>query len=220
MRFFRKSKFDLPRNASENFKEFYRNFISNDDLQRVIHDGLNENIFTKLTLEELGEAERMMLEKLPSGDSRAAVGLGVMRSKKAAAPIRKLMATQKNAAYTQALWRIEQDPQVIERLAAIIQDSRVDSSQRIDAVRALAEIPSEISKRHLMDILQKNVDYLLRYHSFSGLLILYGYPWKEASDLAGTAAPQIARILNDPAALKVVLTRLNELTGTRKIGGG
>lgn len=219
MRFFRKSNLNLPPSASKNFTEFYRNFISSDNLKDVIFNGLNEGIFAKLTPEELTEAERMLLEKLDSEDSRAAIGLGIMKSRKAAAPIRKLMAKHKKPAYAQALWRIERDPQAIEMLAAAIQDSRIDSSQRIDAVRALSEIPSENSKKHLMAVLQKNSDYLLRYHSFTSLLILYGYPWKEASDHTGKIAPQIARMLNDPSALKAVMERLAELTEGREIKG-
>ncbi len=217
--FLKRSNLNLPRNASENFKAFYGNFISDGDLQRVIHDGLDEGIFKKLTPDELAEAERMMIEKLPGGDSRPAIGLGIIRSQKAAAPIRKLLAKDKKPAYAQALWRIVRDPQAVRDIATMVQDKRLDSSQRIDAVRALAEMPGEPSRQALMETLQKNSEYLLRYHSFTTILMLYGYRWKEASDLTGTIAPQIARMLNDAAASKLVLTRLNELTQGRKIDG-
>jgi len=215
--FLKRSNLNLPRNASENFKTFYGNYISDGDLQRVIHDGLDERIFAKLTREELAEAERMMLEKLPGGDSRPAIGLGIIRSQKAAAPIRKLLAKDKKPAYAHALWRIEGDPQVIKDIVAMIQNNRLDSSQRIDAVRALSEMPSEASRQSLMDTLQKNSEYLIRYHSFTSLLMLYGYAWKAASDETGSVAPQISRMLNDPAAAKTVFNRLEELTQGRQL---
>lgn len=216
--FLKRSNLNLPRNASENFKIFYGNYISDGDLQRVIHDGLDERIFAKLTPEELAEAERMMLEKLPSEDSRPAIGLGIIRSQKAAAPIRKLLAKHKKPAYAQALWRIEGDPQVVKDIATMVWDMRLDSSQRIDAIRALAEMPGEPSRQALMETLQKNSDYLLRYHSLTSLLMLYGYKWVEASEHTGEIAPQIARMLNDPAAIKMVQTRLAELTDGRELG--
>jgi HEAT repeat protein len=216
MRFFRRS--NPLQNASPNFKEFYRNFISNDDLQNVIHDGLDEGIFKKLTPEELKEAERLMLENL-SSDSRSAIGLGIIRSKQAVAPLRKLMAKDQKPAYAQALWRIEGDPKTVETIADAIRNSRIDNSQKIDAVRALSEIPAETSRQVLMDTLQKNTDYLLRYHSFTSLLMLYGYKWADATEHTGKVAPQIARMLNDPAASSAVLGRLAELTQGRSIGG-
>ena len=156
------------------------------------------------------------------GDSRTAIGLGLLGSRKAVTPLRERMAGQDresfpSPAYAQALWRIERDPRAIDALVAMVRNSQVRSSSRMDAVCALSEMPSDGTRQALMELLWTEPDYLLRYHSFKGILMLHGYPWKEANDHTGKMAPQIGGALANPEARRAVLARLEELTAGRRL---
>ncbi len=222
-RFFQRA--DPLANTSADFREFYRNFISvvsaaDGDLAR---EGLNESVIAKLTPDERIEAERLLLERLGAGgDSRTAIGLGLLGSRKAGTPLRVRMAVQDresfpSPAYAEALWRIERDPRAVDALVAMARNPQVRSSPRVDAVCALSEMPSDVTRQALMEILWTEPDYLLRYHSFKGILMLHGYPWKEANDHAGKMAPQIGGALARPEARRAVLARLEELTAGRTL---
>ena len=210
-------KADPFANASENFRAFYRDFIGAPSLDSI-RNGLDETIFAQLTPDERVEAERLLMERLAvPGDSRAAVGLGVIGARQAVAPLRLLIAAQKNApftsaAYAHALWRIARDPAAIEAVAVIAQNKSVQSAQRVDAVRALADMPGEATRQVLLGLMQCEPEYLLRYHSFAALLVLSGWTWAKASEQVGPLAPMIARMLNDASAHAAVLDKFAELT--------
>lgn len=212
-------------NASENFKVFYRNYIGASvgaNEWNLVRDGLDESIFAKLTPDELAEAERLMLQQLPQGDSRPAIGLGLIGSKQATSQLRSLMDQQlgkafASSAYALALWRVVQDPEAIDAVAAIAADTRQNTALRTDAVRALGEMRADKSRQILLDLLGREPEYLLRYHSFLGVLTLHGYPWPEASRHVGNVAPQIAQMLKNPSAAQTVMAKLDELTAGREI---
>lgn len=207
--------------SSEAFQEFQRNFIAASD-SRLARDGLDEDVLARLTSDERLMAERMLLSRLKLGDSRPAIGLGLLRSTKAAGALRRLMAAQGHGpfaspAYALALWRITGDPDAIDAVAAIARDPRVHGAPRVDAVVALAKMPAVASRMALHELLESEPDYLLRYHAFKGLLLLHGYSWREADDHAGALARPIADSAADPTVRARLLTRLRELLAGRTI---
>ena len=216
-------KSDPVANASQAFRAFHCSYLGAPS-QDTIRDGLDESIFAKLTPDERVEAERLLMERLAvPGDSRAAVGLGLIGARQAVAPLRRLIAAQKDApftsaAYAQALWRIARDPAAIESVAAIAQSKNVHSAHRIDAVRALADMPGEPTRQALLGLMQSEPEYLLRYHSFVALLMLSGWTWAKASEQVGALAPMIARMLNDASARGAVLDKFAELTAPPAAG--
>ncbi|MEO8297499.1 MAG: HEAT repeat domain-containing protein [Burkholderiales bacterium] len=219
---FKKTK-PVAATGSESFQAFYCDYIAAPG-RDAIRNGLDEAVFAKLTPSELAEAERLLMERLAApGDSRAAVGLGVIGAKQAVAPLRRLAAVQKNAsfasvAYAQALWRIARDPAAIEAVVALAQAKQLNNTHRMDAVRALAEMPAEQTRQVLLGLLQSEPDYLLRYHSFNALLMLSGLPWAKANEQAGAMAPMLARMLADANARDAVMAKLAELSAPPAAG--
>lgn len=207
--------------GSEHFRTFHRNFVAASDSQ-LAREGLEVDVIERLTPDERAEAERLLISRLESGgDSRTAIGLGLLRSQAAAPALRRCMARQSglfaSSAYALALWRIAQDPSAVDAAVAIARNAHVNGTARVDAVIALSEMRSELSRRTLMDLLQSEPDYLIRYHSFKGLLMLHGDPWARADHEAGEIAPQIGGLLVNPAARQQVLARLVTLIAGRTL---
>lgn len=224
--FFRKARPPAPPpvSGSAPFQDFHRNFVANpSDLEQIRH-GLDLRVFDRLTPDERAEAERLLLERLAGGgDSRAAVGLGVLKSQAAVAPLRRAIALQPgkgamaSAAYAEALWRINRDPQAIEAVSTLAADPRVHESARVDAVVALAGMPSPQAAQAMETLLGSDAAYLVRYHAFKGLLKLHGYSAREADDLTGALAPHLAGAHARPAARETVQARLVELLAGRAL---
>jgi hypothetical protein len=216
-------KADPFANASANFRAFHRSFLGAPSVD-TIREGLDESVFARLTPAERAEAERLLMARLAApGDSRAAVGLGLLGARQAVAPLRRLIAVQTGAAFTsaayaQALWRIERDPAAVEAVAAVAQNKDVQSAHRVEAVRALADMPGEPSRQALLGFLHSEPDYLMRYHSFVGVLMQSGWTWAKASEQAGALAPLIARMVSDAAARSTVLGKLAELAAPPAAG--
>lgn len=227
------SLFSIFRKASQQpggsarFQAFHRSYLSESTDVEQIRSGLEPGVIEALTPEERVQAERLLLARLArGGDSRAAVGLGLMRSQAAVEPLRQAMMEQAgrrphaSPAYADALWRIAGDPRAIEAVAAIAREPAVHETWRVDAVIALAGMPTPLALQTLQALLQAAPEYLVRYHSFKGLLKLHGYGPKEADDLAGPIAPQIAGAHVRPAARQAVLARLAELLAGRAMDEG
>lgn len=210
-----------PATGSAPYREFYRNFIAAADSE-LARNGLDDSVFAKLTPDERVAAERVLLVRLGNGDSRIAIGLGLLRSTKALARLRRAMQSQgrgpfASSAYAVAVWRIAQDPRAIEAAVAIARNPAGHDAPRVDAVVALAQMPTEPARQALHEILESEPEYLLRYHAFKGLLILHGYPWMEADEHAGALAREIGAALADPNARRIVAARLAQLTAGRAI---
>ena len=210
-----------PATGSAPYREFYRNFVAAADGE-LARNGLDESVFARLTPDERVAAERVLLARLGNEDSRIAIGLGLLRSTKALAGLRRAMDRQgsgpfASSAYALAVWRIAEEPQAIDAAVAIARNPTGHDAPRVDAVVALAQMPAEPARRALLEILESEPEYLLRYHAFKGLLILHGYPWMEADDHAGALAREIGAALADPRARRIVAARLEQLTAGRTL---
>jgi HEAT repeat protein len=167
----------------------------------------------------------MMLDKLQnSTDTRLAIGLGLLKSVPAVPLLRRglkrffPLSPAIRIAFALALWRIDGDAAMVDVIVKALKARSTDTTTRGDGVRALAQIPTEASRAALFDLLRSDPEYLVRYHSFAGLLRLYGYDRAEADREVGAAAPHIARMLKDPAAGERVLATLATLIRGRSLG--
>jgi hypothetical protein len=88
---------------------------------------------------------------------------------------------------------------------------------RVEAVLALAGMPSPAVLQSLQGLVQQEKAYLLRYHAFKGLLILHGYTRQQADDLVGPIAPQIAGAAVRAEAREAMLARLAVLLEGRTL---
>lgn len=159
-------------------------------------DGLDRSSLAALAGDDRARAEAMLLEFLP--DARAVIGLGVLRSRRAQAPLTLLFDAERkqqlqaqhdarmqpggaNEWYpsqmlylAQALWRIDPDPRwpqaVIEALA-----SARDWVFRQEAIHALDGVHEPAAVKALTGALDDS-DPLVRHAAARGLLTLYGLP--------------------------------------------
>lgn len=225
MPFFRFSKSDPPQPAgSKAFQEFHESFLSNVVDEQRIRNGLDLGLLDRLDPAEKSEAERLLIERLSGADdSRAAIGLVALHSKAAEAPLRRAMAFQAgrgafaSPAFAQALWRLCRDPQALDALFTIARNPAVHESLRVEAVMALGEIPTTTVRQWLLEVLTSAPEYLLRAHSFKGLLMLHGYSRQQADQHFGPLAPHIAGFIARPQARELVMAKLHELTDGRSL---
>lgn len=210
--------------GSARFQAFHRNYLADPADMEQVRNGLEPGVIESLSPDERTEAERLLLARLEAGgDSRTAIGLGLLKSRAAVEPLRRALQRQAgrgafaSPAYAEALWRIQRDPQAVDAVLAIARDPAVHESLRVDAVVALTGMPSRPTLQALHTLLQADAAFLVRYHSFKGLLRLHGYGAKEADDLTGAIAPHISGAAARPAARQAVQTRLAELIAGRTL---
>ncbi len=156
---------------SEAFDRFRKsNFFG--DAFSAIHDGLDVPALTALDGDDRAKAEVLLLKALPEG--RAIVGLGAMRSKKAEAPLRKLLGSKGIAVEVAvALYKISGDTSGVKSIIDTLKDQRNHWSRRMDAAIALRQFRTQQVSDALLDALH-DPEGLVRYHASNSLLILYG----------------------------------------------
>jgi HEAT repeat protein len=159
---------------SQYFQRFQDSFLG--DPFDAWHDGLDKEALLMLEGEEREDAERLLLQMLASdSDSRAAVGLGLLKSKKAEAMLKEnLSATagSTRVAVAQALWSIVGH----KPSAAVLIDTLRNHSffgARIDAARALKAVKTRKSKEALLDALNDE-DLVVRATAADSLLEMHG----------------------------------------------
>lgn len=222
---FRFFKSSAPADSgSQAWQAFHQSFVADVANSEQVRSGLDLGVFERLTPAERDAAERMLIERVARGDdSRAAVGLAALRSQAAVEPLRQAMRTQAgrgpmaSPAFAQALWTLTRDPAAIEAVLAIARDATVQETMRVEAVLALAGMPSPAVQQALHGLVQQEKAYLLRYHGFKGLLMLHGYTRREADDLVGPIAPQIAGATVRAEAREAMLARLSALLEGRTL---
>ena len=155
---------------SEAFDQFRKsNFFGNPF--NAWHDGLDTRLLTALHGDDLAHAEDMLLKALP--DHRAVVGLGEIRSQKAADPIRKLLNTNVSTEAAVALVKITGETTGLDAIIKTLKDQHIHWSTRMDAAIALREFRIEKAVNALLDALD-DPEKLVRYHAAQSLMILYG----------------------------------------------
>ena len=164
-------------------------------------DGLDMSSLEALEGDERGQAETMLLAFLP--DSRAVIGLGALRSRKAEAQLVRLFEVERkqqiearnNAAMqpdgpdqwhpsamlylAQALWRIHSDPRWPQAAIEVLSSAR-DWVFRHEAVQALDGVGEPAAVQALTDALD-DTEPLVRHAAARALLKLHRLP-EEALD--------------------------------------
>ncbi len=161
--------------ASPAFERFRFSFFEDPNSAR---DGLDTTALGELTGEQRAQAEDMLINYLP--DTRAVIGLGVLRSRRAEpllVPLFEAERREKGAGLTclaRALWRIRPDPRW--RAALIDALSSADFYiQRMNAAIALRDVHDAAVVPALIAALE-DPESLVRYHAAYALLTLHAVP--------------------------------------------
>jgi hypothetical protein len=167
--------------ATNDFQRFLDSFFGTG--AEAAKDGPDTAALLRLQGYEQGEAERMLLERLGLEDSRAAQGLGIVRSQKALPRIRELMRSLEGkeseleggtlVPLSLACYRIDGDPHAIENIIKVLETSTVDVF-RLDAIHALRESGAPAAKDALMRTVENDELPLMRHNAAKALLIMAG----------------------------------------------
>ena len=191
------------------FERFSYSFFEDPAAAR---DGLDMSSLEALEGDERGQAEAMLLAFLP--DSRAVIGLGVLRSGKAEPQLERLFEAERkqqiearnNAAtppgatdqwhpsamlyLAQALWRIHPDPRWPRAAIEVISSAR-DWVFRHEAVQALDGVGDPAAVQALTDALD-DAEPLVRHAAGRALLKLHRLP-EEALDPQATTIRMMSK---------------------------
>jgi hypothetical protein len=167
--------------ATNDFQRFLDSFFGTG--AEAAKDGPDTAALLRLQGYEQDEAERMLLERLGLDDSRAAQGLGIVRSQKALPRIRELMRSLEGkekeleggtlVPLSLACYRIDGDPKAIENIIKVLETSTVDVF-RLDAIHALRESGAPEAKEALLRAVESDELPLIRHNAAKALLILAG----------------------------------------------
>ena len=165
------------------FERFRFSFFDDPDSAR---NGLDQAALAELTGEERTRAEGMLIAFLP--DSRAIIGLGVLRSWRAEPQlVRLFMAARELAAehlrdefynaydlvyLAKALWRIRPDPRRVEAITDVLAKSG-EWTSRQEAAMALYDIRDPAAEPALIKALD-DAEGLVRHHAARALLAVHG----------------------------------------------
>lgn len=165
--------------TSEAYQRFADSFLG--DPSAAARDGLDLAALRQLTGAERQQAEELLVQRLAAGDSRGAVGLGEIGSTRATDLLQHYLNLSDagqpigpgfslNVAV--ALWQINQDPNAVQRVIAILQHTP-DSFVRMEAAQALRKFSTSAAIQALQAALTDD-DGLVRYHAARSLLALAG----------------------------------------------
>jgi HEAT repeat protein len=163
------------------FERFHFSFFEDQDSAR---QGLDLVALGELTAEERARAEALLMAYLP--DSRGVIGLGVLRSARAAPALLALFEAEQRAklahgsgwypygliAIARALWQIDRNPRWPASIIAVL-TSASDPIERQTAAQALCDIRDPAAVTALRETLDAP-EPLVRYHAGRGLLIIHG----------------------------------------------
>ena len=167
--------------ATNDFQRFLDSFFGTG--AEAAKDGPDTAALLRLQGYEQDEAERMLLERLGLEDSRAAQGLGIVRSQKALPRIRELMRSLEGkekeleggtlVPLSLACYRIDGDPKAIENIVKVLETSTIDVF-RLDAIHALRESGAPEAKEALLRAVENDELPLIRHNAAKALLIMAG----------------------------------------------
>ncbi|MGQ9723719.1 MAG: HEAT repeat domain-containing protein [Candidatus Jordarchaeum sp.] len=159
---------------SVNWKRFYNSFFG--DPYWAWHDGLDIDALHSLLPEEKEKAKELFLERMNENDTRAAVGLGELRSKEAVPRLRELLnkATGRELVdIAVALAKIEGDKSYAKYIIHVLKNNPWWYN-RIWAAIHLREFDFPEVVESLFEAV-KDPDYLVRNHACDSLLQLHGF---------------------------------------------
>jgi HEAT repeat protein len=188
------------------FERFHFSFFEDQDSAR---QGLDLAALGKLTAEERARAEALLMACLP--DSRGVIGLGVLRSARAAPALLALFEAEQRAkladgsawypygliAIARALWQIDRNPRWPASIIAVLTSAR-DPIERQTAAQALCDIRDVAASTALRGALD-DPEPLVRYHAGRGLLIIHGVMPEAALPPAGSDHMLYRVMSKDPA---------------------
>jgi HEAT repeat protein len=188
------------------FERFHFSFFEDQDSAR---QGLDLAALGELTAEERARAEALLMAYLP--DSRGVIGLGVLRSARAAPALLALFEAEQRAklahgsgwypygliAITRALWQIDRNPRWPASIIAVL-TSASDRIERQTAAQALCDIRDPAAVTALRETLD-DPEPLVRYHAGRGLLIIHGVMPEAALPPVGSDHMLYRVMSKDPA---------------------
>lgn len=167
--------------ATHDFQRFLDTFFGTG--ADAAKDGPDTAALSRLQGYEQDEAERMLLERLGLEDSRAATGLGVLRSQRALPRILELLESLEGkereleggtlVPLSLAWYRIAGDPRAIENIIRVLETGTVDVF-RLDAIHALRESGAPEAKEALLRTVENDEVPLMRHNAAKALLIMAG----------------------------------------------
>ena len=161
--------------GSTAFERFRFSFFEDSNSAR---DGLDTTALSELTGAERARAEEMLIDYLP--DTRAVIGLGVVRSRRAEPLLVPLFEAERRAKgsgltyLALALWRIRPDPRWRAALIDVLGSAEF-YIQRMSAAIALRDVHDPTVVPRLIAALD-DPESLVRYHAAYALLTLHGVP--------------------------------------------
>ncbi len=192
--------------TSTAFERFRFSFFEDPNSAR---DALDSASLCQLVGEERMRAEDMLIAFLP--DSRAVIGLGVLRSRRAEPQLVELFEAERQAQLdakgnsgsawyahglmdlARALWLIDPDPRWPVAAIDALADGR-EWTERMEAAMALYDVRDPVVVPPLIGALD-DADALVRYHAARGLLAVHGLP-VDTKDLDH----MVYRVMSDAAA--------------------
>jgi hypothetical protein len=159
------------------FERFRFSFFEDPNSAR---DGLDLVPLTQLADDERDRAEDMLLSYLP--DTRAVIGLGVLRSRRAEDKLVRLFEAEEPAAeissglvyLAKALWRIRRDRRWLAAIVDVL--ARGDLwTQRMTAALALLDVDDASAVPPLLKAID-DPHSLVRHHAARALLAIHGLP--------------------------------------------
>jgi hypothetical protein len=158
------------------FERFRFSFFEDPNSAR---DGLDLVPLTQLADDERDRAEDMLLGYLP--DTRAVIGLGVLRSRRAEAKLVRLLEAEEPAETSnglvylaKALWRIRRDRRWLAAIVDVL--ARGDLwTQRMTAALALLDVDDASAVPPLLKAID-DPHALVRHHAARALLAIHGLP--------------------------------------------
>ena len=188
------------------FERFHFSFFEDQDSAR---QGLDLAALGELTAEERARAEALLMAYLP--DSRGVIGLGALRSARAAPALLALFEAEQRAklahgsgwypygliAVARALWQIDRNPRWPASIIAVL-TSASDPTERQTAAQALCDIRDPAAVTALRETLD-DPESLVRYHAGRGLLIIHGVMPEAALPPVGSSHMLYRVMSKDPA---------------------
>jgi hypothetical protein len=173
--------------ASAAFERFRFSFFEDPD---SVRQGLATPALAELTGEERVRAEDMLINNSP--DSSAVIGLGVLRSSRAAPQRVELFEAEQREQRTaklrpddfrppdglislaKTLWQIRPDPRWLEAMIDVLTSSS-HATQRQTAAEVLSDVYDPAAVQALITALNDPAS-LVRHHACRALLMIHGLP--------------------------------------------
>lgn len=160
------------------YQRFVREYLeANSWAERK--DGVPVEILDELTSEEKDKAEEELIKRLNIRDHWAAVGLGHMKSAKAAPILYYLLPKASGvmkAEIATALWKIRGDEEMLQVVLNLSQPSFLSRKspyyefKQIDIIYCLAQFPQSEAKARLEE-LTEDEKYLVSYNAKRALVL-------------------------------------------------